>query len=207
MALQVNDFVEAVSALVLEGYDREYRIKDGQLIDLALNSTLAPKSIMVDASLRFDSGIDAGDASHIFAITDRRTNRKGLLIEALDVFDELCKRGSARRLEASLTEPGIGASDVPSRNGLRKIYRSEFDEDTERFVLRIGYPDFPSAGRAGPPRCSVSTRLSKPTCGWCRASFAIRDSPGSPTTVNSPPMTNNRDRAGSPLGRFFGRRW
>jgi len=98
---------------------------------------------MVDASLRFDSGIDAGDASHIFAITDRSTNRRGLLIEAFDVFDELHKRGSARRLEACLAEPAIGASDVPSRNGLRKIYKIEFDDDTERFVLRIGYPDFP----------------------------------------------------------------
>lgn len=75
MALQVNDFVESVSALVLDGYDREYRVKDGQLVDLALNSTLAPKSIMVDVSLKFDSGIDAGDASHIFAITDRNQQK------------------------------------------------------------------------------------------------------------------------------------
>ena len=44
---------------------------------------------------------------------------------------------------ASLAEPAIGAGDVPSRNGLRKIYKSEFDEDFERFVLRIGYPNFP----------------------------------------------------------------
>lgn len=65
------------------------------------------------------------------------------MIEEFDVFDELRKRDSARRLEASLTEPAIGASDVASRNGLRKIYKNEFDEDTERFVLRIGYPDFP----------------------------------------------------------------
>lgn len=32
--------------------------------------------------------------------------------------------------------------DVPSRYGLRKVYKNEFDRDPERDVLRIGYPDF-----------------------------------------------------------------
>jgi hypothetical protein len=33
--------------------------------------------------------------------------------------------------------------DVPSRYGLRKSYNNEFDRDPERYVLRVGYPDFP----------------------------------------------------------------
>ena len=33
--------------------------------------------------------------------------------------------------------------DVPGRYGLRKVYKNEFDRDPERYVLRIGYPDFP----------------------------------------------------------------
>lgn len=32
---------------------------------------------------------------------------------------------------------------MPSRYGLRKIYKSEFAQDTERFVLRIDLSDFP----------------------------------------------------------------
>ena len=32
---------------------------------------------------------------------------------------------------------------MPSRYGLRKIYKSEFEQARERFVLRIDFPDFP----------------------------------------------------------------
>ena len=37
MRLEVVGVVEAISQLVNKGYDREYRIKDGYLFDLALN--------------------------------------------------------------------------------------------------------------------------------------------------------------------------
>jgi hypothetical protein len=54
MRLEVVDVVEAVSQLVNKGYDREYRIKDGYLFDLALNSPLDPRDIHVDTALRFE---------------------------------------------------------------------------------------------------------------------------------------------------------
>ena len=69
MTSQVTDVLEAVQSFIANGYDREYRVKDGNLVDLELGSTL--------------------DACSIYAITDPATEHKGLLI---DVFDEICYR-------------------------------------------------------------------------------------------------------------------
>lgn len=143
MSLEVVDVVEAVSDFVKKGYDREYRIKDGHLVDLALNSTLNPSDIEVDAALRLESGPDAGDASNIYAISDRKTRHKGLLIDAFDIFDEICNRDLSEQLSKNRLTTPVDDSDVPSRYGLRKVYKGEFDEDPERYVLRIGFPDFP----------------------------------------------------------------
>lgn len=144
MRLQVADVVEAVSRLVNEGYDREYRIRDGQLFDLELGSPLDPTDIHVDIALRLESGPDAGDASNVYAISERKTHGKGLLVDASDIFDEICDRGLAERLVENRQTGFVEDSDVPSRYGLRKVYKDEFDRDPERYVLRIGYPDFPA---------------------------------------------------------------
>ncbi|MDQ8727635.1 hypothetical protein [Bradyrhizobium sp. LHD-71] len=143
MRLKVADVVEAVSQLVKRGYDREYRIKDGHLFDLARNSPLDPRDIHVDTALRLESGPDAGDASNVYAISDQKTHSKGLLIDAFDIFDEICDPGLAERLVDSRFTEFIEDGDVPSRYGLRKVYKNEYDRDPERYVLRIGYPDFP----------------------------------------------------------------
>jgi hypothetical protein len=143
MRLKVVDVVEAVSRLVSEGYDREYRIKEGHLFDLALNSRLDPKDIRVDTALRLESGPDAGDASNVYAISDQKTHNKGLLIDAFDVYDEICDRGLTERLSENRYAELVEDDDVPNRYGLRKVYRDEFDRDPERYVLRIGFPDFP----------------------------------------------------------------
>jgi hypothetical protein len=42
MTSQVTDVLAAVQSFVAKGYDREYRVKDGHLIDLELGSTLDP---------------------------------------------------------------------------------------------------------------------------------------------------------------------
>ena len=159
MRLEVVDVVKAVSQ-VNKGDDHEYRIKDGHLFDLALNSPLDPRDIHVDTALRLESGPDAGDASNVYAISDQKTHSKGLLIDAFDIFDEICDRGLAERLVENRYTEFVEDSDVPCRYGLRKVYKNEFDRDPERYVLRIGYPDFPECPFGELFRCSASTRLS-----------------------------------------------
>ena len=143
MTSQITDVIDAVQSFVAKGYDREYRVKDGQLIDLELGSTLEACNLNVDAALRLESGDDAEDASNIYAITDPATGHKGLLIDAFDVFDELCHVDLSERLLAHRETAPAGDQDVPMKFGLRKIYKAEFEQDTARYILREGFPDFP----------------------------------------------------------------
>lgn len=149
MTSQVTDVLEAVQSFIAKGYDREYRVKDGNLVDLELGSTLDPCAIRVDAALRLESGDDAEDASNIYAITDPATEHKGLLIDAFDVFDELCHGDLSERLLAHRETTPAGDQDVPSTHGLRKVYKSEFHREPERYVLREGFPDFPACPFGG----------------------------------------------------------
>lgn len=143
MRLKVADVVEAVSQLESQGYTREFRIKGGGLFDLARNSALSPEDIHVDTAFRLVSGRDGEDASNIYAITDLKSRTKGLLVDAFDIFDEICDRGLAERLTEKRGTELLEGDDVPSRYGLRKVYKREFENDPERYVLRIDYPDFP----------------------------------------------------------------
>ena len=78
-----------------------------------------------------------------------RDRAKGLLIDAFDVFDEICQRDlSERLLEHRETAPA-GDEDVPSKHGLRKVYKAEFDREPERYVLREGFPTFPACPFGG----------------------------------------------------------
>lgn len=143
MELNVSDLVDAVSELVKHGYDHEYRIKDGTIRELATGAPIATGDIHVDAAFRFESEPDAGDGSNVYAISDRATSEKGLLIDAFDTLDRDCSTELFELLSAERQTKWIAQPDVPSRYGLRKIYKSEFEQDTERFVLRIDFPDFP----------------------------------------------------------------
>lgn len=62
MTSQVTDVLETVQSFVAKGYNREYRVKDGNLVDLDLGSTLDPCALRIDAALRLESGSDAEDA-------------------------------------------------------------------------------------------------------------------------------------------------
>ncbi|WP_245497783.1 hypothetical protein [Rhizobium ruizarguesonis] len=72
-----------------------------------------------------------------------QTSEKGLLIDAFDRLDQDCSAELFERLSAERRTKRIAQPDVPSRYGLRKIYKSEFGQDTERFVLRVDFPGFP----------------------------------------------------------------
>ncbi len=143
MTSQITDVLDAVESFVARGYDREFRVRDGQVFDLETGSPLEACSLSIDASLRLESGDDAEDASNIYAITDPATGHKGLLIDAFDVFDELCHVDFSERLVANRETTQTGDQDVPMKYGLRKIYKAEFEQDTARYILREGFPDFP----------------------------------------------------------------
>jgi hypothetical protein len=143
MNLDARDMVEAVSTLLGRGYDHEYRIRDGQLYDLTAAKPVAAGDAHVDSALRFESAPDAGDGSNIYAIADRRAGSKGLLIDAFDTLDQECSRELFEQLNASRPTRHDDEGEIASRYGLRKVYKEEFNGEPERFVLRLGFPDFP----------------------------------------------------------------
>jgi hypothetical protein len=55
------------------------------LFHLALNSPLDPTHNHGDTALLLESGPDAGDASNIYPISDKKTHNKRLLIDAFDI--------------------------------------------------------------------------------------------------------------------------
>jgi hypothetical protein len=143
MNLDANDMIEAVSNLLKHGYDHEYRIRSGQLYDLTAGRPVATDNAHIDHALRFESMPHAGDGSNIYAISDRLAGSKGLLIDAFDALDQECSRELYERLNANRPIRHENEGDIASRYGLRKIFKEEFDRDPERFILRIGFPDFP----------------------------------------------------------------
>ncbi|MBE2992673.1 hypothetical protein IFR23_11670 [Sphingomonas sp. CFBP 13603] len=149
MTTPLTDVLEAVQAFVAKGYDHEYRVKDSTLVDLELGSTIEACTIRVDAALRLESGEDGEDASNIYAITDPATGHRGLLIDAFDVFHEICPRDLSERLVADRETVAARDRDAPTKHGLRKVFKDEFHRDPERYVLREGFPDFPSCPFGG----------------------------------------------------------
>ena len=141
MRLKVADVVEAVSQLVDRGYDREYRIKDGSVFDLAADSPLDRGDIHVDTALRLESGRNGGDASNIYAITDRKSHGKGLLIDAFDLFDQICARGLADRLAENRYTEVVDDSDTQRRALFRIGSSADLIEQNER--RRFAHFDHP----------------------------------------------------------------
>jgi len=52
-------------------------------------------------------------------------------------------RDLSERLVAHREAAPAGDEDVPTKFGLRKIYKAEFDKEPGRYVLRDGFPDAP----------------------------------------------------------------
>ena len=169
MRLKVADVVDAVSQLVGQGYGREFRIKDGRLFDLARGSALDPEDVHVDTALRLVSGEDGVDASNIYAITDLKSKIKGLLIDAYDIFDEICDRGLADRLAESRRSETIEDNDVPTAMACARFTRGSsiaipsgtFSASTIRTFRHV-----PSENHF---RCLGSILPNRLMCGWSPA--------------------------------------
>jgi hypothetical protein len=70
----------------------------------------------------------------------------GMLFRVIDAFyalDQECSRELYEQLNADRPTRHDNGGEIASRYGLRKVFKEEFDGEPERFVLRIGFPDFP----------------------------------------------------------------
>jgi hypothetical protein len=135
--------IDAVQGFVARGYSHDFRLEKGALHDVTVDRALDLQDLQVDASLRFEMAPDASDASNLYALTDRKHGTKGLLIDAFDVLEELGRAAPAHHLGQAQAVHRTDERDIPVRYGVRKVSKAEFEADPDRYVLRIGFPDFP----------------------------------------------------------------
>lgn len=169
----MTDVLEAVQSFIAKGYDREYRVKDGNLVDLELGSTLDACSIRVDAALRLESGDDGEDASNIYAITDPATEHKGLLIDAFDVFHEICPRDLSERLVAHRETAPAGDQTRRASTDYGKSTRASFTAIPSVTFCARAFQTSRHALSANPSASSASIPPSRNMSGSSRASFEI----------------------------------
>lgn len=144
MLTQSNNVVDAVKELIAKGYTHDYRLHGGKLTDASTNTRLKFDDFRVEAAFRFESAPDSGDGSNLYAIASRSGACKGLLIDAFDLFDSDENRDALRKLDAPVAVPAFdNSADAPMKYGVRKVFKEEFNEKPDRFVLRKGFPDFP----------------------------------------------------------------
>jgi hypothetical protein len=138
-----TNFIDAAKAFLERGYSHDFRIDGGALHDATTDRRIDLGDVHVDAAYRFELSPDSSDASNVYAITDRKHGTKGLLIDAFDLLEESGDTPLTRLLSGTQEPRRDDEADVPTRFGLRKVARGEFAADPDRYVLRIGFPDFP----------------------------------------------------------------
>jgi hypothetical protein len=144
MDMSSNNLVHAVDELVNRGYDHDFRLNEGKLFDVTTNENIEADEISIDAAYRFEAAPGSDDRSNLYAISTRSGATKGLLIDAFDLYQQY---GNDPLLERLDVKPIVSAYDdsegVPTKYGVPKVYKAEFNEEPDRYVLRKGFPDFP----------------------------------------------------------------
>lgn len=144
MEISSNNLIHAVDELVSRGYDHDFRLNEGALFDVTTNGSIEADEISVDAAYRFEAVPGSDDRSNLYAISTRSGATKGLLIDAFDLYEQHAIDPLLERLDVQRIVSAYDDSEgVPTKYGVPKVFKAEFDEDPDRYVLRKGFPDFP----------------------------------------------------------------
>lgn len=144
MEISSNNLIHAVDELVNRGYDHDFRLNDGKLFDVTTNSNIEAADISIDAAYRFEAAPGSDDRSNLYAISTRSGVTMGLLIDAFDLYQQHAEDPLIERLDVQSIASAYDDSErVPTKFGVQKVFKAEFNEDPDRYVLRKGFPDFP----------------------------------------------------------------
>ena len=144
MQLNATDAVTAIADLIEAGYIHDFRIRDGQIVDVGDGTVIDPAGLTDEARLRYATDDTHDDASNVYVLLADGGVRKGFLIDAHALDGEGAPQSLVSQLRAA--EGAVhseGAEESDLRYGVRKVRRPEFNADPDRYVLRIGFPDFP----------------------------------------------------------------
>lgn len=144
MTLSAQTLADAIAELAAQGYIEPLQIQGKTLIAAEAKTTLAHNEFMIDAAYRFDSDETGSDSQHLFAVSSARQGIKGLLIDAFDMHREALGADLLKKLRVHATASIQHDDRQDSKYGLPKVFKAQFDEDPDRYELRVGYPDFPA---------------------------------------------------------------
>jgi hypothetical protein len=144
MEISSNNLIHAVDELISKGYDHDFRLSKGKLLDVTTNTNICADEISVDAAYRFEAAAGSDDRSNLYAISARSGMVRGLLIDAFDLYQQHATDPLLKRLDIQPIALAYDDSEgVRSRYGVPKVFKREFDADPDRYVLRKGFPDYP----------------------------------------------------------------
>ena len=144
MALNENDLVKVVDELRLKGYSDNFIIKDNLIFSTAMNRGFKEEDVIIEAAYQFDISEEAFDTQNVFAVFVPKSNLRGLIIDLLGTYfymEDQPISGILKNVPLSTYIFDDKGNDM--KYGLKKITPSEFNADTNRYVLRTGFPDFP----------------------------------------------------------------
>lgn len=144
MALNENDLVKVVDELRLKGYTDNFIIQDNLVFSTNMNQGFVEDEVIIEGAYQFDISEDAFDTQNLFAVFIPKYQLRGLIIDLLGMYFYLEDQPITKILRDAPLVSYVFNSQYPDmKYGLKKITPSEFNADSNRYVLRIGFPDFP----------------------------------------------------------------
>ncbi|MCH5598906.1 hypothetical protein [Niabella ginsengisoli] len=143
-----KDLVTTVADLKDQGYKHEFRIKNKQLFSDELKKGFGMEEFTIDdvygfSSIEDDKEDDGSEAERLFAITLIKDNIKGYLVDAYAEIENI----EATEVRAKFDANNVQIhhiSDDEMKYGLPRVKKALFNEAPNRYVFRIGFPDFPT---------------------------------------------------------------
>jgi hypothetical protein len=144
MTLYESDLVKVVDDLRRKGYVDNFIIKDNLIFSSDLNQGFKENEVTIEGAYRFDISEEAFDTQNLFAIFVPEYKLRGLIIDLLGTYSYLSDQPVSTFLRnVQLITYIFDEKNSDTKYGLKKISPSEFDADSNRYELRIGFPDFP----------------------------------------------------------------
>ncbi len=144
MRIEATDAVAALSELSEIGFTHDFRIQGGKLVDVSTGLPVDPSTVTVVTKLRFETEAGSGDASNIYALDVGNGLSRGFLVDPLDLEGEGAPQALIDKLRTGTVASSIEGSEAEDlRYGVRRVRKAEFSAEPDRYVLRVGYPDFP----------------------------------------------------------------
>lgn len=142
MKLNENNLLGAVSELRAKGYNDDYIVEANTLINTNTNVYLASDDFEIENAFQFEITENAVDSQYLFTIKNKQTGSKGLLIDLMGThYHETT--AISEKLKTSV-DKYVCEDTSPMKYGMPKIFKDVFNQNPERYELRIGYADMPA---------------------------------------------------------------